>query len=55
MRLPLMTTGRWMVCIAFCAIVLAAGIAFHRWVEARLDTIFQEAKKQAGVPPDAPM
>jgi len=55
MRLPLLTIGRWMVCIAFCAILLAARMAYHRWVEARFDAIVQEAKKQAGMPPDAVM
>ncbi len=55
MRMPLMTTGRWMVCIAFCAIGLAAGMAYHRWVEARLDAKIQEARKRAGLSPEAPM
>jgi hypothetical protein len=55
MRLPLLTTGRWMVCIAFCAICLAAGIALHWWVGARLDAVSQKAKEESGLPPDAPM
>ena len=51
MRLPLlMTTRRWMVCMAFCAIVLAAGMAFHRWVGTRLDALYQEAREHAGLP-----
>jgi uncharacterized membrane protein YczE len=55
MRLPIMTTGRWMICIAFCAIVLAAWMAFHRWVAARLAPSIQEAREQAGLLPGAPM
>ena len=55
MPLPLMTSSRWMVCVAFCAFVLGAGMAFHSWVNARLDATLREARKAAGLPLDTPI
>ena len=55
MRLPFMTTGRWMVLIAVCAVCQAAWLAYHRWVAMRLDQIVLEARKRAGLPLDASM
>jgi hypothetical protein len=55
MRLPLMTTARWMVLIAVCAVCLGVWLAYHRWVAMRLDQIFLEARKRAGLPLDARM
>jgi hypothetical protein len=55
MRLPAMTTQRWMVFVAAFASTLTIWIAFQCWVDARVAGFLQRFREQAGLPPEEPL
>ena len=52
-RLPTMTTQRWMAFFAVFAVTLTGWILYSRWVAAKVAGFFHDSRYRAGLPPGA--